>query len=147
MINEAGAEKLHRMLERVKREQSINTDLAWPNIGYILGLKTGASPTGINSDAYIEYSAEPCTLSSPSTASAYMSVMRHCLGDDAKLPEGYAGSAPMDANEAAAYVRDHIGKTKRKPKRGETPEYSAELDQHYLNSCKETEQMMQEHGL
>lgn len=53
----------------------------------------------------------------------------------------------MDVHKAAVYVRSHMARTKRQYLDRFTPEYNRELDQHYLDSCKETEQMMQEHGL
>ena len=85
--------------------------------------------------SYDEYSEnKPKSGSSKKTASAYMSVMRYCMGPDMALPAGYAGSEPMEIHVAAAYVRSHMARTNSS-------------DPHYLDSCKETEQMMQEHGL
>ena len=112
-----------------------------------LCMKPSISPTGINANAYLEYSSTLSRVSSKETASAYMSVMRHCLGSDMALPAGYAGSEPMEVTQAAAYVRSHMARTKRQYIDRFTPEYNRFLDKHYLGCLKETEQMMQEHGL
>ena len=100
------------------------------------------------STRWAEYSEnKPTRVASKQTASAYMSVMRHCLGSDMALPPGYAGSESMEVHEAAAYVRNHIAKTKRRYVNHFTFEQNAALDKHYEASCKETEQMMKENGL
>jgi uncharacterized damage-inducible protein DinB len=100
--------------------------------------------SGSESPPWDEYSSVS-RKASKETASAYMSVIKHCLGD--ALPEGYGGSEPMEVSEAAAYVRSHITRTRRQYVKRFTAEYNGELDKHYQESCKETEQMMQEHGL
>jgi len=50
-----GKKKLDDKLEHVKRMSGKDSQLDWPNIGYILSLHTGNSPDGTNSQAYVPY--------------------------------------------------------------------------------------------
>lgn len=79
LILEKGAEKLHKQLERVKRENAIDAELAWPNLGYLLSLSTGASPTGINSAAYLPAPKRNNQKSSPEFGNARLAAMREVL--------------------------------------------------------------------
>ena len=55
MICQHGREKLNTKLLHVKQSGHLDPDLKWPNIGYILGLTAGPSPTGMNTDAYLPH--------------------------------------------------------------------------------------------
>jgi len=55
MICQHGREKLDAKLRHVKQSGHLDPDLKWPNIGYILGLSTGPSPTGVNTGAYLPH--------------------------------------------------------------------------------------------